>query len=60
MYLSLFHKDMHIIMTVPILPTSPHSQQIVDTVTGALERFRGDEAPEDDITLVVVKIDGVG
>ena len=33
------------------------ARQIVDTVTGALERFRGDEAPEDDITLVVIKVD---
>ena len=33
------------------------SRQIVDTVTEALEQFRGDEAPEDDITLVVVKVD---
>jgi sigma-B regulation protein RsbU (phosphoserine phosphatase) len=36
--------------------TAP-SRQIVDTVTEALERFRGDEAPEDDITLVVIKVD---
>jgi len=33
------------------------ARQIVDTVTDALERFRGDEAPEDDITLVVIKVD---
>ncbi len=33
------------------------ARQIVDTVTEALERFRGDEAPEDDITLVVIKVD---
>jgi sigma-B regulation protein RsbU (phosphoserine phosphatase) len=32
------------------------ARQIVDTVTEALERFRGDEAPEDDITLVVIKV----
>jgi len=32
------------------------ARQIVDTVTTALERFRGDEAPEDDITLVVIKV----
>jgi sigma-B regulation protein RsbU (phosphoserine phosphatase) len=34
------------------------SRQIVDAVTGALERFRGDEAQEDDITLVVIKVEG--
>ncbi|MGB9438142.1 MAG: SpoIIE family protein phosphatase [Desulfobacterales bacterium] len=33
------------------------ARQIVDTVTEALERFRGDEAPEDDITMVVIKVD---
>ena len=33
------------------------ARQIVDTVLGALERFRGGEAPEDDITLVVVKVE---
>jgi len=33
------------------------ARQIVDTVTAALEQFRGDEAPEDDITLVVIKVD---
>jgi sigma-B regulation protein RsbU (phosphoserine phosphatase) len=33
------------------------ARQIVDTVTDELERFRGDEAPEDDITMVVIKID---
>ncbi len=33
------------------------ARQIVDTVTDALEQFRGDEAPEDDITLVVIKVD---
>jgi sigma-B regulation protein RsbU (phosphoserine phosphatase) len=33
------------------------ARQIVNTVTDALERFRGDEAPEDDITLVVIKVD---
>jgi len=32
------------------------ARQIVNTVTEALERFRGDEAPEDDITLVVIKV----
>ncbi len=32
------------------------ARQIVDTVTETLERFRGDEAPEDDITLVVIKV----
>ena len=33
------------------------ARQIVDTVTEALEQFRGDEAPEDDITMVVIKVD---
>ena len=33
------------------------ARQIVNTVTEALERFRGEEAPEDDITLVVIKVD---
>ncbi len=33
------------------------ARQIVDTVSGALEQFRGDQAPEDDITLVVIKVD---
>ncbi len=33
------------------------ARQIVDTVTKALEQFRGHEAPEDDITLVVIKVD---
>ena len=33
------------------------ARQIVDTVTEALEQFRGDDAPEDDITLVVIKVD---
>jgi sigma-B regulation protein RsbU (phosphoserine phosphatase) len=33
------------------------ARQIVDTVTDALELFRGDEAPEDDVTLVVIKAD---
>jgi sigma-B regulation protein RsbU (phosphoserine phosphatase) len=32
------------------------ARQIVDAVTGALEQFRGDEAPQDDITLVVIKV----
>ena len=32
------------------------ARQIVDTVTEALEQFRGDEVPEDDITLVVIKV----
>ncbi|MBW2336939.1 MAG: SpoIIE family protein phosphatase [Deltaproteobacteria bacterium] len=32
------------------------ARQIVDTVTDVLERFRGDETPEDDITLVVIKV----
>jgi sigma-B regulation protein RsbU (phosphoserine phosphatase) len=31
--------------------------QIVNTVTEALERFRGDKAQEDDITLVVIKVE---
>ena len=34
------------------------ARQIVDTVIGALERFRGTETPEDDITMVVIKVDG--
>lgn len=33
------------------------ARQIVDTVTEVLEQFRGDEVPEDDITLVVIKVD---
>jgi sigma-B regulation protein RsbU (phosphoserine phosphatase) len=33
------------------------ARQIVDTVTEVLDQFRGDEAPEDDITLVVIKVD---
>ncbi|MGD2096839.1 MAG: SpoIIE family protein phosphatase [Desulfobacterales bacterium] len=33
------------------------ARQIVDTVTVALKQFRGDEAPEDDVTLVVIKVD---
>jgi sigma-B regulation protein RsbU (phosphoserine phosphatase) len=33
------------------------SRQIVDIVTDALEQFRGDKPPEDDITLVVIKVD---
>jgi sigma-B regulation protein RsbU (phosphoserine phosphatase) len=33
------------------------ARNIVDTVTDALERFQGDEAPEDDITMVVIKVD---
>jgi sigma-B regulation protein RsbU (phosphoserine phosphatase) len=33
------------------------ARQMVDTVTEALEQFRGDEASEDDITLVVIKVD---
>jgi sigma-B regulation protein RsbU (phosphoserine phosphatase) len=32
------------------------ARQIVDTVTETLEQFREDEAPEDDITLVVIKV----
>jgi len=32
------------------------ARQIVDTVIEALEQFRGDEEPEDDITLVVIKV----
>ena len=34
------------------------ARQIVDTVTDELARFRGDQAPEDDITMVVIKVDG--
>jgi sigma-B regulation protein RsbU (phosphoserine phosphatase) len=37
--------------------TAP-SQQIVDTVMEELERFRGNGAREDDITLVVIKMEG--
>ncbi len=33
------------------------ARQIVDNVTEALAQFRGDNAPEDDITLVVIKVD---
>ena len=33
------------------------ARQIVDTITEELERFRGNEAPEDDITMVVIKVD---
>ncbi len=33
------------------------ARQIVDTVTEELEQFRGNEAQEDDITLVVIKVD---
>jgi serine phosphatase RsbU (regulator of sigma subunit) len=33
------------------------ARQIVDTITETLEQFRGDEAPEDDITLVVIKVE---
>ena len=33
------------------------ARQIVGTVTEALEQFRRDKAPEDDITLVVIKVD---
>jgi sigma-B regulation protein RsbU (phosphoserine phosphatase) len=33
------------------------ARKIVDTVTDELERFRGDQAPEDDITMVVIKVD---
>ncbi|MBW2486973.1 MAG: SpoIIE family protein phosphatase [Deltaproteobacteria bacterium] len=33
------------------------ARRIVNTVTEALEVFRGDEVPEDDITLVVIKVD---
>ncbi|MGD9300358.1 MAG: SpoIIE family protein phosphatase [Desulfobacterales bacterium] len=33
------------------------AQKIVASVTQALEQFRGDEAQEDDITLVVIKVD---
>ena len=31
--------------------------QIVGSVTEALEQFRGDEVPEDDMSLVVIKVD---
>jgi sigma-B regulation protein RsbU (phosphoserine phosphatase) len=33
------------------------ARHIVDTVTETLERFRGNKAQEDDITLVVIKVD---
>ena len=33
------------------------ARQIVDTVTEALEQYREDKAQEDDITLVVIKVD---
>ena len=33
------------------------ARQIVTSVTDALEHFRGDEAQEDDITLVVIKVE---
>ena len=33
------------------------ARRIVDIVTEALEQFRGDEPSEDDITLVVIKVD---
>jgi sigma-B regulation protein RsbU (phosphoserine phosphatase) len=33
------------------------ARQIVDSITEALEQFRGDQTPEDDITLVVIKVD---
>jgi len=33
------------------------ARQIVDTVTETLERFREDKAQEDDLTLVVIKVD---
>ena len=32
------------------------AREILDTVTEALKLFRGDEAPEDDVTLVVIKV----
>jgi sigma-B regulation protein RsbU (phosphoserine phosphatase) len=32
------------------------ARQIVDTVTETLKRFRGEDAPEDDITMVVIKV----
>ena len=34
------------------------SRQIVNAVSEALEQFRGDEAKEDDVTLVVIKVEG--
>jgi len=33
------------------------ARQIVDAVVEALERFRGKEQPEDDVTMVVIKVD---
>jgi sigma-B regulation protein RsbU (phosphoserine phosphatase) len=34
------------------------ARQLVDTITETLERFREDKPQEDDITLVVIKVDG--
>lgn len=36
------------------------ARQILDAVTQALNLFRGDQAPEDDITMVVIKVDETG
>lgn len=36
------------------------SRQIVDAVSEALEQFRGEKAQEDDVTLVVIKVDRIG
>ena len=33
------------------------ARQIVDTITERLERFREDKAQEDDVTMVVIKVD---
>jgi serine phosphatase RsbU (regulator of sigma subunit) len=36
---------------------SASARQIVNTVTETLEQFREDQAQEDDITLVVIKVE---
>jgi sigma-B regulation protein RsbU (phosphoserine phosphatase) len=36
---------------------SVSARKIVDSVTESLKQFRGGKAPEDDITLVVIKVD---
>jgi serine phosphatase RsbU (regulator of sigma subunit) len=33
------------------------ARQIVGAVVKALEQFRGNEQPEDDVTMVVIKVD---
>jgi sigma-B regulation protein RsbU (phosphoserine phosphatase) len=51
----MFGKEM--LMEIIRKNSTASARQIVDTVTAALEQFRGDEAPEDDITLVVIKVE---